>query len=55
VTLQSERDADHVKSIIDGWGDSSLEWLKIRPSIEDRFMGLIEQESGEQETNGETI
>ena len=43
VTLQSDRDADHVKSILDGWGDSSLEWLKIRPSIEDRFMGLIEQ------------
>jgi len=43
VTLQSERDADHVKSIIDGWGDSSLEWEKIIPSIEDRFMGLIEQ------------
>jgi len=43
VTLQSERDADHVKSIIDGWGDSSLEWEKIIPSIEDRFMGLMEQ------------
>jgi ABC-type multidrug transport system ATPase subunit len=55
VTLHSEGDADHVKSLIDGWGDSSLEWLKIRPSIEDRFMGLIEQESGEQHTNGETI
>ena len=54
VTLQSETDVDHVKSIIDGWGDSSLEWLKIRPSIEDRFMGLIEQESGELDTNGET-
>jgi len=55
VTLQSERDVDHVKTIIDGWGDSSLEWFKIVPSIEDRFMGLIEQESGEQDTNGETI
>jgi ABC-2 type transport system ATP-binding protein len=54
VTLQSERDADQVKSILEGWGDSSLEWLKIRPSIEDRFMGLIEQESVEQHTNGET-
>jgi ABC-2 type transport system ATP-binding protein len=54
VTLQSERDADQVKSILEGWGDSSLEWLKIRPSIEDRFMGLIEQESVEQHINGET-
>jgi len=43
VTLQSEKDADHVKSIIDGWGDSSLEWERIIPSIEDRFMALIEQ------------
>ena len=55
VTLQSERDAEHVKSILEGWGDPSLEWIKIVPSIEDRFMGLIEQESGEQATNGETI
>jgi ABC-2 type transport system ATP-binding protein len=54
VTLQSERDADHVKSILEGWGDSSLEWFKIVPSIEDRFMGLIEQESREQPSNGET-
>ncbi len=55
VTLHSERDAVHVKSIIEGWGDSSLEWFKIVPSIEDRFMGLIEQESREQLSNGETI
>jgi len=54
VTLQSEKDAAHVKSIIDGWGDPSLEWQKITPSIEDRFMGLIEQEDGENFTNGET-
>jgi len=55
VTLQSERDADHVKSIIDGWGDPTLEWERIIPSIEDRFMGLIEQESGEQGINGEIV
>ena len=54
VTLQSEQDVDHVKSLIDGWGDSSLEWEKIIPSIEDRFMGLIEQESREHLSNGET-
>jgi len=52
VTLQKGEDADQVKSIIDGWGDSSLEWFKIVPSIEDRFMGLIEQESEKQDTNG---
>jgi len=43
VTLHSEGDAATTKSIIDGWGDSSLEWEKIIPSIEDRFMGLMEQ------------
>ena len=43
VSLHSEEDAATVKSIIDSWGDSSLEWKKITPSIEDRFMGLIEQ------------
>ena len=43
VTLHSEGDAATAKSIIDSWGDSSLEWEKIIPSIEDRFMGLIEQ------------
>ncbi len=54
VTLQSESDADQVKSILEGWGDSSLEWLKIVPSIEDRFMGLIEQENRDQFANRET-
>ena len=43
VTLHSEEDAATVKSVIEGWGDASLEWLRITPSVEDRFMGLIEQ------------
>jgi ABC-type multidrug transport system ATPase subunit len=55
VTLHSKEDVVRVKSILDGWGDSSIEWLKITPSVEDRFMGLIEQESLEQLNNGETI
>ena len=55
VTLHSEGDVSQVKREMDSWGDSSLEWKKIRPSIEDRFMGLIEQESEEQYSNGETI
>jgi ABC-type multidrug transport system ATPase subunit len=45
VTLRSEGDAATVKSVIEGWGDSSLEWLRITPSVEDRFMGLMEKES----------
>ncbi|MFH0759624.1 MAG: ABC transporter ATP-binding protein [Bacteroidota bacterium] len=48
VTLRSERDGTKVKSEIETWGDPSLEWKKIIPSAEDRFMELIGQESGEQ-------
>jgi len=55
VTLHSEGDVSRVKREMDSWGDSSLEWKKIRPSIEDRFMGLIEQESEEQYDNGKII
>ena len=55
VTLHSDSDEPQVKSMLDGWGDSSLEWKRITPTVEDRFMGLIEQESREQLTNGETI
>lgn len=51
VSLQSEKDAEHVKSVVEGWGDPSLKWRKIKPSIEDRFMGLIE-ESKELPNNG---
>lgn len=43
VTLRSEEDIIRVKSTIDSWGDASLEWKRIVPSTEDRFMGLIEQ------------
>ncbi|MCP4313927.1 MAG: ABC transporter ATP-binding protein [Bacteroidetes bacterium] len=53
VTLRSEGDAANVKSVIDAWGDSSLEWKKITPSVEDRFMGLMDQESGAQLNRGE--
>jgi len=53
VTLRSGADTSHVEAEIDSWGDSSLEWNKISPSVEDRFMGLIEMEDREQTTNGE--
>lgn len=45
VTLHSEGDISPVKSEIESWGDSSMEWQRIQPSVEDRFMGLIEKES----------
>lgn len=46
VTLHSEKDEAQIKSLINEWGDSSIRWHKITPSIEDRFMGLIEQDNG---------
>ena len=55
VTLRSERDAIQIKSILDSWDDSTLEWTKITPTIEDRFMGLIERETEKSHNNGETI
>lgn len=54
VTLHSEGDAEAVKAELDSWGDSGMEWNRIMPSIEDRFMGLIEKERAEDFTNGET-
>jgi drug efflux transport system ATP-binding protein len=55
VTLRSKGDAGSVKSIIEGWDDPGLEWHQITPSIEDRFMGLIEEKRDEQMANEEPI
>lgn len=44
VTLRSEADAAGVKALVDSWEDDSLRWQSIIPSIEDRFMGLLQQE-----------
>jgi len=54
VTLHSDRDEQEIRSTLDAWGDSSLEWNRIAPSVEDRFMGLIEEESAEQMNPKET-
>jgi len=45
VTLRSAADAAGVKKILDSWQDDSLKWESIAPTIEDRFMGLLQQES----------
>jgi ABC-type multidrug transport system ATPase subunit len=45
VTLRTEEDEAELRSIISGWGDPSIRWEAILPSIEDRFMGLMEQVS----------
>ncbi len=53
VTLRTEADAALVKSVLDSWGDPGLEWKRMTPSIEDRFMGLIEQENMQESIGGE--
>jgi len=53
VTLRSEEDEAALSSIINSWGDPGIGWKAIRPSIEDRFMGLMEQEGEEEYVNGE--
>ncbi len=55
VTPKSKDNAEKMKSVMDSWDDPSLQWKPILPSIEDRFMGLMEQESEEHSTNGERI
>ena len=45
VTLRSAGDAAPVKSAIESWGDPSIVWTSITPSIEDRFMELMQQET----------
>ncbi len=45
VTLRSEGDAAGIQSAMDQWDDASLQWQAIVPNIEDRFMGLLQQES----------
>lgn len=55
VTLHNPDDAVHVQSALEAWGDTSLKWKPITPSIEDRFMGLMEEQGGEQLEMGEKI
>jgi len=51
VTLRSPGDASMVKAAIDTWKDPSIRWNPIVPSIEDRFMSLIQQEPDNQSDN----
>ena len=47
VTLKSEGDDQTVRSAIMSWEDQTIHWESISPSIEDRFMGLMQQEAAE--------
>jgi len=55
VTLRSSADATGLKKVLDSWQDESLVWQSIVPSIEDRFMGLLQQESEISSAQGEGI
>jgi ABC-type multidrug transport system ATPase subunit len=52
VTLHSEGDAAAFAKQAESWEDRSLQWKAITPSIEDRFMGLMEKDDSSQELNG---
>jgi ABC-type multidrug transport system ATPase subunit len=52
VTLRSGGDAAHIQSAMESWGDPSIAWKSITPSIEDRFMELIQKEPGTKTTEG---
>lgn len=51
VTLRSPGDASMMKAAIDTWKDPSIRWNPIVPSIEDRFMSLIQQEPDNESEN----
>jgi len=45
VTLRSHSDVEGIKKVLDSWEDESLQWKSIVPSIEDRFMDLLQEDS----------
>jgi ABC-2 type transport system ATP-binding protein len=45
VTLRSHSDVEGIRKVLDSWEDESLQWKSIVPSIEDRFMDLLQEES----------
>jgi ABC-type multidrug transport system ATPase subunit len=55
VSPVSAADAEKMRIKMEAWEDPSLVWQAIIPSIEDRFMRLMEQESVKQGTNGKSI
>ena len=53
VTLRSEEDVERTGSIVRTWEDPTLTWHPIVPSIEDRFMGWMAQDSNGNFKQGE--
>ena len=52
VTARTAADAEKMKEVVESWNDPSLKWEPISPSIEDRFMALMEQERKPEKVNG---
>jgi hypothetical protein len=55
VTPTSIDEAMKMKLEMDGWSDPSLQWQQMIPTIEDRFMGLMEMEVKAGSKNGEIL
>jgi ABC-2 type transport system ATP-binding protein len=55
VTAASGSGARTMREVMKGWNDPSLRWQSIVPSIEDRFMALMEEERLEDPVNGRRI
>jgi ABC-2 type transport system ATP-binding protein len=52
VTPEPGFDAEKMSKAMESWNDPSLKWQPIQPSIEDRFMALMEQEHREDTLTG---
>ena len=52
VTTEPGFDAEKMSKAMESWNDPSLKWQPIQPSIEDRFMALMEQEHREDTLTG---
>jgi ABC-type multidrug transport system ATPase subunit len=52
VTAASVADAETMREVMECWNDPTLSWRAILPSIEDRFMALMEEERLEDPVNG---
>jgi ABC-2 type transport system ATP-binding protein len=55
VTAASGSGARAIREELNGWNDPSLRWQSIVPTIEDRFMSLMEEERVEDPFNGRRI
>jgi len=55
VTAESGADAEKMRDVMESWNDPSLIWQAIKPSIEDRFMALMELERKDDTLTGNSL